>query len=158
MKRLLVVVVLFVLAVPCLAFGQATQQKAPPAKGKSVEPEVMALEREWLETLRTHDVAWFERHLASTFMQTDQDGVFLTKAAYVADIKAGVFKIETASYEDLKVQVYGDAAVVTGITAVKAIYKGKKEVSGKMRWTDTWVKLGGQWQCVAGHVSKIAEQ
>lgn len=62
------------------------------------------------------------------------------------------------TYENLKVQVYGDAAVATGITVVKGgSYKGK-DSSGKFPWTDTWVKRGGQWQCDASHSSKIVPE
>jgi len=30
-----------------------------------------------------------------------------------------------------------------------------KDNSGKFQWTDTWLKRGGQWQCVAGHSSTL---
>jgi hypothetical protein len=66
-------------------------------------------------------------------------------------------KIESNVYENLKVQVYDDAAVATAISVVKGSYKGKDN-SGKYPWTDTWVKRGGQWQCVASHASKIVQK
>jgi hypothetical protein len=44
--------------------------------------------------------------------------------------------------------------VATAIGVVKGSYTGKDN-SGKYPWTDTWVKRGGQWQCVASHASKI---
>ena len=58
---------------------------------------------------------------------------------------------------DMKARVYGDAAVVTGGNTTKETIKGK-DISGLYRWTDTWIKKAGRWQCVATHASKIAEK
>ena len=52
--------------------------------------------------------------------------------------------------EALSVQVYGNAAVATGIYQESGMNKGKKYVV-RSRFTDTWIKRGGIWQCVASH-------
>ena len=57
----------------------------------------------------------------------------------------------------MKVRVYGDAAVVLGRNTVKEQYKGK-DISGQSRFTDTWVKKDGRWQCVATAGSKITKK
>jgi ketosteroid isomerase-like protein len=153
MKTLSAAVVLS-LALPCLALGQAKPQQSLPPVGENATQEVTALERAWIDAGRQYDVAWFERYMAPSLISTDENGVVTDKAATIADVKSRATKIESESYENLKVQVYGDTAVATGITVVKGTYKGKDN-SGKYPWTDTWVKRGGQWQCVASHSSKI---
>jgi ketosteroid isomerase-like protein len=153
MKTLGVAVVLAV-AIPCLVLGQAKPKQAVPSAGASAIQEVTALEVAWIDASRQHDVAWFERNVAASCILTDENGVVTDKAAMIADVKAGASQIASSSYENLKVQVYGDTAVATGISVTKATYKGKDN-SGKFPWTDTWVKSGGQWQCVASHSSKI---
>jgi ketosteroid isomerase-like protein len=155
-ERLLVVVLLS-LAVPCFAFGQAAAQKAAPAKAPSADQEVTALERAWLDAALKYDVAWFERHIADTIVNTDEEAVVTGKAATVADVKSRASKYETLSYDDLKVQSYGDTAIATGITVFKGTSKGKA-VGGRSQWTDTWVKRGGQWQCVASHSTMIVKK
>jgi ketosteroid isomerase-like protein len=153
MKTLSVAIALAV-ALPCLVLGQAKpQQTLPPAEQSAIQ-EVTALERAWIDASRQHDVAWFERYMAASVILTDEDGVVTDKTAMIADVKAGASQIESDFYENLKVQVYGDTAVATGISVTKGTYKGKDN-SGKYPWTDTWVKRGGQWQCVASHDSKI---
>jgi ketosteroid isomerase-like protein len=148
-------IVLLAMAIPGLAFGQAKPQRAAAPAGSAAVEEVTALERAWIDAARRYDVAWFERALADSFVNTDENGAATGKAAMVADVKNRASKTESMSYEDLKVQAYGDAAVATGITVVKGgSYQGKDN-SGRYRWTDTWVKRGGQWQCVASHASKI---
>jgi ketosteroid isomerase-like protein len=150
MKKLLIVVIL-ALAVPCLTFGQA----AAPAK--TAEQEVAALERAWIDANLKYDVAWFERYIADTVVLTDEEGAVTGKAAMVADTKNRVSKYDTLTYDDLKVQVYGDTAIATGITVVKGTSKGKA-INARSQWTDTWIKRGGQWQCVASHGTFITKK
>jgi hypothetical protein len=33
-----------------------------------------------------------------------------------------------------------------------------KETTGQIRFTDTWIKRDGRWQCVAAHNSTIAQK
>ncbi len=156
MKRLCVVALLM-LALPCLAFGQATAPKAAPAKGQTVEQEVSALEHAWLEAELKYDAAWFERHMADTLVNTDEEGVVTGKSAMVADVKSHASKYETLTDEDVKVQAYGDTAIATGITTWKGTTKDKP-VGGRSQWTDTWIKRNGQWQCVASHGTMIVKR
>ena len=155
MKRLLVIVVL-ALVVPCLAFGQAAQ-KAAPAKSQTAEQQVSALERGWVDAAQKYDFAWFERHIADTMVNTDEEGAVTGKAALVADVKNHANKYETLSYDDLKVQAYGDTAIATGIVVIKGTFEGKA-IDGRSQWTDTWIKRAGQWQCVASQGTMITKK
>jgi ketosteroid isomerase-like protein len=144
--------VALLLVLVCPIFGQTK----PPA-GQGAIQEVTVLERAWLEASRQYDVSWFERNIADTMVNTDENGVVTDKTSMIADTKNKTSKYESLSYESLKVQAYGNAAVATGISVIKGTYKGKDN-SGKYSWTDTWVKLGGRWQCVASHESKIVSE
>jgi len=50
--------------------------------------------------------------------------------------------------------VYGDAAVAIGRWEGKGVEKGKP-FNDVERFTDTWVKQGGQWRCVASQGSLV---
>ena len=117
----------------------------------------MALERAWLAAGLKDDVAWYERNLADTMVNTDEEGVVTGKAEMVSDAKNHVNKYETLSYDDLKARAYGDTVIATGIVVVKGTSKGKP-VNLRSEWTDTWVKRGGQWQCVASQATKLGEK
>jgi len=129
----------------------------PQQKAENVEQELVKLENEWADALVKHDWAFLERILADDLMVTDPEGNVSTKAQEVAFLKSGVYTVTSCVHHELRVRVYGNAAVVTGRSTVKEIYKGK-EYTSQARWTDTWVKLAGQWQCVAGHSSEIAQK
>ena len=151
MKRIAFVVLV---AVFLFAVGLSAQT---PAQPKSVEQELIEIEKGWGEAYLKKDVALLDRILADDYMQTDSEGNFITRAQDLADLKSGAY-VETSGVQDnVKVRVYGDAAVVTGRSTVKAQYKGK-DASGQFQWTDTFIRRDGRWQCVASHISKIPQK
>jgi ketosteroid isomerase-like protein len=151
MKRLILSIIL-VLFASCLVFGQAKQTAA-----QNAVQEITSLENAWNNASQKYDIGWFERNLADSFHGTDEDGVVTDKATVISNVKNKAGKIDSLSMENLKVQVYGDTAVATAMNVVKGIYKGK-DVSGKYMFTDTWIKLGGRWQCVATHSSRLVSK
>jgi ketosteroid isomerase-like protein len=149
MKRFAIAV-----GVAVLVFGVAVLAKTQTA---SVEQELLKLENEWAKSVVKLDLAFMERILADDYTWTDPEGNIHTKAEEIASIKSGQGVVTSCVSDDVKVRVYGDAAVVTGLTTQKGMVEGK-EVSGQFRWTDTWVKIAGRWQCVADHVSNIPQK
>jgi ketosteroid isomerase-like protein len=55
---------------------------------------------------------------------------------------------------DMTVHVYGNTAVAAGANNLHGTYKGQ-DISGKYRFTDTWVKRNGKWQVVASAVEPV---
>jgi hypothetical protein len=153
MKRIAIVVSVVVLV---LAFAVQAQIPAQTKSG-SVEQELIKLENEWADAWVKSDVAFFERIEADDFTWTSPWGWVATKADDLALVKSGEDVITSWVLAEMKVRVYVDAAVVTGRDAIKETYKGR-DVSGQHRWTHTWVKRAGRWQCVAGHSSEIAQK
>jgi ketosteroid isomerase-like protein len=123
----------------------------------SVEQELIKLENEWAEAWVKSDIAFHDRIMADDYTWTAPQGFVMTKADDLTLIKSGQDVITLWVLADMKVRIYGDAAVVTGRDTIKETYKGK-DVSGQNRWTHTWVKRDGRWQCVAGHSSEIAQK
>src|SRR5437763_15644684 len=132
-------------ALCCSGFAQSKKQAAD-----GTEQAVLRIEREMLNGVLKGDASASERYLASTFVFTGPDGNVENKAQAIADLKSGDLKLQSASLDGAKVQVYGDAAVVTYSSNDKGTYKGK-DISGKTRWTDVFVNLNGRWQAVASH-------
>ena len=122
----------------------------------STEQELINLENEWADAWVKRDVAFFERIEADDYTWTSPWGVW-TKAQDLAELKSGDSVITSWVLDEMKVRVYGNAAVVTGRSTIKETHKGE-DWSRQERWTDTWVKRDGRWQCVAGHSSEIAQK
>jgi ketosteroid isomerase-like protein len=153
MKRIAIAVcvVVFVFAVAVSA-----QTLAQPTSG-SVEQELIKLEKQWGDALVKPDLAFLDQICADDWIFTDPDGNVWTKAQSLSLLKSGEDVYTSLATDDWKVHVYGDVAVVTARNTVKETFKGK-DVSGQARFTDTFVKRAGRWQCVATHASRIPQK
>jgi ketosteroid isomerase-like protein len=129
-----------------LCCSVVAQPKGQPSS--DAEQAVMAIERELLSAVLKGDASANERYLADTYVFTGPDGTVANKAQAIADLKSGDLKLQSASLDGAKVQVYGDTVVVTYSSNDKGTYKGK-DITGKTRWTDVFVKRNGRWQIVA---------
>ena len=130
--------------------GAIAQQK--PAGGD--EAALKALEEKWDAANLKGDTATLSAIFVDTFISTSNEGKARTKAEILAQLKSGEVKYETSKVEDMKVFVYGDAAVVNGRWKAKFVEKGKL-VDDSERFTDTYIRQNGQWRCVASHSSTI---
>jgi ketosteroid isomerase-like protein len=68
-------------------------------------------------------------------------------AEYIAKCKKGVFKYRKIERPTENIQVYGDAAVVTGHTKMEVMVDGKPKLLNS-RYTNVWVKGAKGWQMV----------
>jgi len=124
-----------------------------PAAGRD-EATLRALEQKWDAASLKGDSAAFGQIFADGFISTSAEGKVRTKAEMITQIKSGDVKYQVSKVDDMKVFVYGDAAVVNGRWTGKFVEKGKS-VDTVERFTDTYVRQGGQWRCVASHGSAI---
>jgi ketosteroid isomerase-like protein len=128
--------------------GLAAQQADPR------ESKLMVLERLWNEAQVNRDSAALDALVASRFVDTEWDGEVSNKQQFLADIRNPVYKPTLATIQDVKMNFFGDTAVVTGIYHTQGTYQGKP-YDHVGRFTDTWVFDGGKWQCVASHTSLL---
>ena len=149
----------FVMAAAVVVSAQSADSKpgtgaaAQPAAG-NVEQTLMKMERDGLAALLKRDVASFGRLVSDDAVMTTPDGASQTKAQLLADLKSGALVMESSEISDMKVRVFGDAAIVTYTTADKGKFKGQ-DISGRYRWTDVFVRRGGTWQIVSGQGTPI---
>jgi len=126
----------------------------------SVEQELIKLENEWGEAIVKRDAASIDmlrdRLMADEFVMM-YDGSVFTKAQYFEYAKSIKEEILSFVMDEWDVRIYGDAAVVMARGTMKTRLAGK-ETTNQWRFTDTWVKRAGRWQCVAGHNSTIAQK
>ena len=153
MKRLAFIVNLAVLALAVAAQAHAPAQ----TQAGSDEQELVKLENDWLQAFFENDGAFADRFLAEDYIGTDEHGNVKDKTQEIAEIKAGAHLSTSGVLDNIKVRVYGDAAVVTGRRIMKGLFQGK-EYRSPYLWTDIFIKRGGRWQCVASHVSKAIPQ
>jgi uncharacterized protein (TIGR02246 family) len=143
---------------PAVATASAAPQPtATSGSSASEEEAVLSFEREWTEAMIGKDAAALDRILADDFTEIDPMGMTHTKEAALANAKSGDLVFESFTPRDMKARVYGDTAVVTGLSTVKGTHKGQ-DISGDYRFTDTLVKRNGRWQAVASQATGVMEQ
>ncbi|MGA2743881.1 MAG: nuclear transport factor 2 family protein [Candidatus Sulfotelmatobacter sp.] len=118
------------------------------------ETKLMVLERLWNEAQVNRDAAALEALVSSRFVNTEWDGEMSDKQKFLADIKDPRFKPTALNIQDVKMNFFGDTAVVTGIYHTQGTYQSKP-YDHLGRFTDTWVFDTGKWQCVASHTSLL---
>src|SRR6202051_142312 len=97
------------------------------------------------------DTAFYQKSLAEDWTRGDSDGTFYTKTQIVdllADPKN--FKTNSEKLSELKVHVYGNAAVATYKDTYDIMIMGEHRVHTIIA-TDTFVKTGDEWKQVASH-------
>lgn len=140
-----------ILLVPCLLFLSAL---GAVAENSAEENAVLQTEREGCLAYQNNDPEKIAKFLTSDYTLTDSKGEISTGADDVADAKSGKIRYQVFENYDMKVRVYGDAAIVLGKTKVQGTAEGKA-IDVVVQFTDTLVKQNGQWRLAAGHVSRL---
>ena len=135
-----------------MIWGAALAQQK--AAGGGDEAALRALEGKWDAASLKGDTAALDAIVADTFIMTDPEGKVRAKAEILARMKSGEVKYQAAKADEMKVYLIGDTAIVSGRWTGKFTEKGKPMDSVE-RFTDTFVKRNGQWQCVASHSSTL---
>jgi ketosteroid isomerase-like protein len=165
MRRFLVLAVLIIAASP-LTSGQTaspspSQTDKPTEKmaAGSPEQEINRLEKGMQDGMLKDDMALFEKVATDDYLVINPLGVVGTKADALAGSK--YVKMESFSADDVKVRVYGDAAVVTGRATVKGQLKtaadAAQDISGQYRYTRVYVKQQGQWRLASFQFAPIRQ-
>jgi ketosteroid isomerase-like protein len=146
---------LFVLLVFTFA-SELHAQSAPDA------PELTKLLQDFLAGASRNDAAVHERFWADDLVYTSSSGRRLSKADILADVRkegpskpGGETPVFTA--EDIRIQQYGDTAIVAFRLVGTAEKEGKKTVSNYLN-TGTFLKRNGQWQVVAWQATKMPDK
>lgn len=142
-----------VICLLCLAGSLVAAQNSNESE-RHDESLLIALENAWNQAQLHHDSKALDGLLADTFISTDNDGTFTTKAQFLADNNDLSYAptVMTNTYD--KVFIYGNAAVVAGTYHAKGLSKGKP-FDHHGRFTDTWIYTNGKWMCVATHTSAL---
>ena len=138
-----VIAVVWLVGVSC-AFCQNAQ--------KGDEGQILALENAWNQAELQHDPAALELILTDDFVITEPDGTLQTKHEHMSSTKDMSYHYDVLVSEGFRIKVYGTVAVVTGTYHEKGSSKGV-HFDRRGRFTDTWIRLGGTWRCVASHDS-----
>ena len=145
MRHSLLAAALLALMVPSM--GRADDADA--------EKQVAMISKQHGEAVVKGDTKALDSILGDDWVGINPRGEVQSKAQQAKSLKDGSLDFETIDPEEVKVRVYGDAAVVMGRYHVKLAFGGQK-IDQLVRTTEVFVKQGGKWQCVSTQVTNIA--
>ncbi len=119
-----------------------------------VEDEVKQVENEWGVAFERRDMATLDRLMADEYILTDPLGNVRSKAESLAALKTNEVFFESTESDNVRVQINGDTAVVTGRSTFRGRYKGWS-MAGRYQYTDVLVKRSGAWRAVSSHITAL---
>jgi len=111
------------------------------------ERELTQLVKDLNAALVKQDMAFLEQLLDKDYVHYRPHGEVENRAQYLKDRKDGSVGFDSLVADDIKVRVYGDAAIVT----YRSTAKGKDQdgaIDEQRRWTRVFVRKNGHWQLV----------
>ncbi len=113
------------------------------------ELEMRAINREMRDAGLNGKKAFFERLLADTFIETDAGGNIQTKSEFLSDVEPQPASIKAGvDFDDVRVQSYGDTAVVN-FRGNYWLETGGQKNNRFVRITNVFVRRNGRWQLIA---------
>ena len=133
-----------VLASCCL---QNSHAMAQALGSRAAEDSVRALEEARGQALIRGDTVALSRMIAAEFNELTRFGTVRSRADNLRDVSSGMLRLVSVRLDSLSVRIYGDVAILQGITDNEGTMGGVA-FSGRIRYTRVFVRRDGRWQAV----------
>ncbi|MEP6860658.1 MAG: nuclear transport factor 2 family protein [Deltaproteobacteria bacterium] len=137
----------------------ADAQKVSPSTGSlaiaaptpDAIAEILAFENEWMIAVQKRDAAALDRILTDDYLLLGSRGDTVTKRQYI-DATVEGYVLERFSYEEPKVAIHGDTAIVCSGFTMTASFHGKT-LPTSFLVHDVLIKEAGHWRVLGRHSS-----
>lgn len=106
------------------------------------------LNRDYIKSVQTSDVRWFEANLADDFLNINADGSLVDRAGFLTQI-AKPINLSGLAATEVRLRIIGDVAVINART----VYTKPDGQSGSRRYTDVWSRQQGRWLCISAQLT-----
>jgi ketosteroid isomerase-like protein len=118
------------------------------------EKEVRRVEAELCKAFENGDTKTLRAGMDSRFTQVTSRGEVTNLEQNIAEVAKRDPYYDEFRNHDQTVRLYGDAAIVIGITTTKG-KTGGEAFDMDFKYTDTYVFLDGRWILVASHATRL---
>ncbi|MCA1606214.1 MAG: nuclear transport factor 2 family protein [Acidobacteria bacterium] len=122
-----------------------------------MQEELLKLAKEFERAIVTNNAEVIGRFLADDWIIIDPDGGVIDRSRFLEVIRSGALTHEMMESDDVRVRIYRDSAVVTGLTTTRGKYMGQGFTT-RERATDVFVKQNGRWQCVLTQLTRFTKK
>jgi translation initiation factor IF-1 len=117
--------------------------------------DVLLAERALQAAMLASDADQLDRLLHPDLLAIGPDGRLVDKEGDLAAHRSGVVTISELVEEEVRAMQLEDVGVTFVVLQVRGTVDGA-QVSGRMRYTRTWIRDGDSWRVVAAHISPAA--
>ena len=110
---------------------------------------LLDLNRDYIRSVQTSDVARFREILGDDFLCSQPDGLLQDREAFLKHTAAPV-KIANLEARDVMVRILGDVAIIHARTT----YTTADGQPRSGRYTDVWARRKGRWSAISAHVTR----
>jgi len=118
---------------------------------------ILRLERETMDAIRAKDAKALERVLTADFVYRTP-GAELSRAEFLQNVVSLPGRILSVEGSELRVSVYGDTAVLTGVQRSRVRTDDGVEHLSTVAFTDVFVKQRGRWRLSLAYGVELPEQ
>src|SRR5262245_35589826 len=125
----------------------------------ATEKELLTIQKQWADARVKPDIAYLERLYAQEFRVQNINGEVNSREDDISMFREHRIKPDFVRDEEMKVSVYGESAVVTGIENVGGSYQAGplkgQHAEFSIRFTNVFVHRDGRWQLVMHQGTQI---
>ena len=112
---------------------------------------ILQIEREIMAAIKAKDATALSPLVADEFVYRTHFGAESNKSEFLQSISSLAVEIQSLQGDELKVNVYGDTAILTGVQrAVARLPEGEIDESA-VAFTDVFVRRDGRWVMVLAY-------
>lgn len=116
--------------------------------------QIKKIERQLAAALAKNDETGLKEWLADDWKFVGSDGEVTGRDDLLAAMRSGQLKFQSYELSEVKVRIYGDAAVVIGKGAAKG-HLGDEAFDEHDVFTDVFIRKDGKWRCVSSHSTEV---
>jgi ketosteroid isomerase-like protein len=116
---------------------------------------VKKVDRELTEAVIKGDAKVVDRLTSEDYIHTTPHGKVHGKESILKGLTTGRLTFEKIDDSDVKVSIYGDTAVITGVSKMKGKSNSRGEFHEEYRWTRVYVLSDGKWRTVAEQMNRL---
>jgi ketosteroid isomerase-like protein len=111
---------------------------------------LQAMNDEFIRSVRESDAGWFDDNITHDFLNSNADGTLSTREEFLVAV-ARPCAVSNLQAGDVRIRIFGDFAIIHG----KTKYSKADGQPGAGCYTDTYIRDGERWRCVAAHVTRL---
>lgn len=117
--------------------------------------EIKQLDDQRVEAMLQADAGTLASICDDDLLYLHTGGRIETKMQWIESIKTGAHRYKRFDREDVQVRLYGDTAVVTGLSHV-TVHSRNEDRSFKIRFLSVYARRQDRWQFVAWQSNRIS--